>query len=91
VKQLHTVPPFEQKILQDYKNKLTKAELTILKTLQFNIEVDLPHDHLQVVIESLYEGLEDNKILLNIANSISNESMRSVAPMCLPVLPVSTA
>lgn len=80
--------PYDEK---EYLRKLFKAEYKLLKTLECDFEVDLPIDYIDVIVEKLYAGCEDRNMLSTMSRVMANECMRSIAPMCLPVLAVAAA
>ena len=92
VNMLHLVmrspQPFDEK---EYLRRLFKAEYKLLKTLEYDFEIELPIDYIDTVIERLYGGCEDKNMLSTMSRVMGNECMRSIAPICLPLLSVATA
>ena len=83
IKNMQTPPPYESKHESENLEKIFKAELKILKTIQFDLEVDVPINHVDELVHHLFGHLEDRAILLNIARAFGNECMRSIAPLCV--------
>ena len=75
----------------EHLRKLFKAEYKLLKTLEFDLEIDLPVHYIREIIEKIYQGVEEPKlqVLASMARVMANESMRSIAPLCLPTLAVA--
>ena len=91
MKQMMTPPPYESRHESENLEKIFKAELKILKTIQFDLEVDVPITHVDELVHRLFSHVEDRAILLNISRAFGNECMRSIAPLCLPPRVVAIA
>lgn len=91
VKNVLTPPPYESRNESENLEKLFKAELKILKTIQFDLEIDLPLDYVDELVYCLFANLEDRAMLLNVSRAFGNECMRSIAPLCVSSRTVAVA
>lgn len=91
MKQMQTPPPYESRHESENLEKIFKAELKILKTIQFDLEVDVPISHVDDLVHRLFSHVDDRAILLNISRAFGNECMRSIAPLCVPPRVVAVA
>ena len=85
--------PLDDALKTEYLNKFFKAEFKLLKTLEFDLDIDLPTNYLDEIISKLYmdEKGEDREVFLSMARVMANESMRSIAPLCVNTLGVAVA
>lgn len=84
-------PIFEDSLKSEYLAKIFKAEFKLLKTIEFDVDVDLPLNYLNFVIEKVYRENLDNGVFLTMCKVMANESMRSIAPLCVKTLAVAIA
>ncbi|CAG9315656.1 unnamed protein product [Blepharisma stoltei] len=84
-------PVFDENLKAEYLSKIFKAEFKLMKTLEFDMEIDLPIYYLDLIIDKLYAGVEDRAIFLTMARVMANESMRTIAPLCIRALAVAVA
>lgn len=82
-------PVFDENLKADYLNKVFKAEFKLMKTLEFDMEIDLPIYYLESIIEKLYVGVDDRGVFHTMARVMANESLRSIAPLCVRPLAVA--
>jgi hypothetical protein len=84
-------PVFDDALKVEYVGKIFKAEFKLLKTLEFDMDIDLPLHYLEPIICKLYTNIEDKNVFLTMARVMANESMRSIAPLCVRTLAVAVA
>ena len=84
-------PVFDEALKSEYLVKIFKAEFRLLKTLEFDVDIDLPLFYLESVVNKLYTNIEDKAVFLTMSKVMANESMRSIAPLCVKTLAVSVA
>lgn len=71
--------------------KIFKAEFKLLKTIEFEVDIDLPLNYLNFVVGKVYRENSDNGVFLTMCKVMANESMRSIAPLCVRTLAVAVA
>ena len=91
VKHQQTPQPYESRHETENLEKIFKAELKILKTIQFDLEIDVPLNYIDDLVHRLFSHLEDRAMLLNISRAFGNECMRSIAPLCIQPRTVAVA
>jgi Cyclin, N-terminal domain len=84
-------PVFDDTLKTEYLVKIFKAEFKLLKTLEFDVDIDQPLYYLESIINKLYTNIEDKTMFLTMARVMTNESMRSIAPLCIRTLGVAVA
>ena len=84
-------PVFDDALKVEYLVKIFKAEFKLLKTLEFDVDIDQPLFYLESIINKLYTNIEDKAIFLTMARVMANESMRSIAPLCIRTIAVALA
>ena len=95
-RRLHTTferqpPVFDEALKTEYLIKIFKAEFKLLKTLEFDVDIDQPLNYLESIISKLYTNIEDKNVFLTMSRVMANESMRSIAPLCIKPIGVATA
>lgn len=84
-------PVFEDSLKSEYLAKIFKAEFKLLKTLEFDVDIDMPLNHLDYVVGRLYQDQIQNSVFMTMCKVMANESMRSIAPLCVKVVSVTVA
>jgi hypothetical protein len=84
-------PVFEDSLKSEYLAKIFKAEFKLLKTLEFDVDIDLPLNHISFVVSRLYKDQQDNNVFITMCKVMANESMRSIVPLCARVLSIAVA
>ena len=84
-------PVFDDALKGEYLVKIFKAEFKLLKTLEFDVDFDQPLYHLGYIIDTLYTNIEDKTVFMTMARVMANESLRSIAPLCIKPIGVATA
>lgn len=82
---------FEDSLKSEYLAKIFKAEFKLLKTLEFDVDIDMPLNHLDYVVGRLYQDQIQNSVFMTMCKVMANESMRSIAPLCVKVVSVTVA
>ncbi|OMJ91057.1 hypothetical protein SteCoe_6413 [Stentor coeruleus] len=84
-------PVFDDTLKAEYLMKIFKGEFKLLKTLEFDVDIDLPLYYLENVISKLYTNIEDKNVFMTMARVMANESLRSIAPLCVRTQAVAVA
>lgn len=84
-------PVFDDALKADYLVKIFKAEFKLLKTLEFDVDIDQPLYYVEEIINKLYVNIDEKTVFLTMSRVMANESMRSIAPLCVRPLGVATA
>ena len=86
--QNQTAQPYDEQVEKEYMRKIFKAEFKLIKTLEFDFDIELPLFYTEFIVDKLYSGCEDKLTVLTMAHVMANECMRSIAPLCLHPLVV---
>ena len=83
--------PFNEDKMKKIKDEICIAETEILRTLQYRIDFDTPHDYLKKYVQSLSQSREIIKKVYNSSRIIILDSYRSKCCLLFNPLTISIA